>query len=54
LCSPAASPARHRHRAAGPKSLDASGRQQGPLIIDGAILHGDTQAINPKISRALK
>ena len=32
----------------GPKSLDASGRSQGPLIIvDGAILNGGTQDLNP-------
>ena len=32
----------------GPKSLDASGRSQGPLIIvDGVILGGGTQDINP-------
>jgi TonB-linked SusC/RagA family outer membrane protein len=33
----------------GPKSLDASGRSQGPLIIvDGAILDGGTQDLNPQ------
>src|SRR5688572_2897299 len=32
----------------GPKSLNAAGRQQGPLIIvDGVILNGGTQDINP-------
>ena len=32
----------------GPKSLNASGRQQGPLVIvDGIILNGGTQDINP-------
>ena len=32
----------------GPKSLNASGREQGPLIIvDGIILNGGTQDINP-------
>jgi TonB-linked SusC/RagA family outer membrane protein len=32
----------------GPKSLNATGRQQGPLVIvDGIILNGGTQDINP-------